>query len=76
MYIAEAEGIEYVSGLEKDKKLRSTLIQSALIRLEEETEQKEEQDTETEVVEELQDSVEVEETEDTQDMRKGLMGRS
>lgn len=76
MYIAEAEGIDYVSGLEKDKKLRSTLIQSALIRLEEETEQKEEQDTETEVVEELQDSVEVEETEDTQDMRKGLMGRS
>jgi hypothetical protein len=76
MYIAEAEGIDYVSGLEKDKKLRSTLIQSALIRLEEETEQKEEQDTETEVVEELQDTVEVEETEDTQDMRKGLMGRS
>jgi len=76
MYIAEAEGIDYVSGLEKDKKLRSTLIKSALIRLEEETQKQDkepEQEKGTEVLEQLEDSVELEA--DTQDVRKGLMGR-
>lgn len=76
MYIAEAEGIDYVSGLEKDKKLRSTLIKSSLIRLEEETQKQDkepEQEKGTEVLEQLEDSVELEA--DTQDVRKGLMGR-
>lgn len=76
MYIAESENIDYVSGLEKDKKLRSTLIKSALIRLEEETQKQDkqpEQEKDTEVLEELEESVELEA--DTQDVRKGLMGR-
>ena len=76
MYIAESEGIDYVSGLEKDKKLRSTLIKSSLIRLEEETQKQDkepEQEKGTEILEQLEDSVELEA--DTQDVRKGLMGR-
>ena len=71
MYIAEEQGVKYTSGLEKDKKLRSTLIESALVRLEEETNNQEEPVVESE--NEIE-TTEVEEV--SKDIRKGLMGRS
>tara|TARA_R100001086_G_scaffold194939_1_gene111750 strand:+ start:176 stop:685 length:510 start_codon:yes stop_codon:yes gene_type:complete len=71
MYIAEEQGVKYTSGLEKDKKLRSTLVDSALVRLEEETNNQEEPAVESE--NEIE-TTEVEEV--SKDVRKGLMGRS
>ena len=71
MYIAEEQGVKYTSGLEKDKKLRSTLIESALVRLEEEKNNQEEPVVESE--NEIE-TTEVEEV--SKDVRKGLMGRS
>lgn len=38
MYMADEEGIEYNTGLEKDEDIRSTQIQKALVRLQEESE--------------------------------------
>ena len=38
MYMADEEGIEYNTGLEKDDDIRSTQIQKALVRLQEESE--------------------------------------
>jgi len=38
MYMADEEGIEYNTGLEKDEEIRSTQIQKALVRLQEESE--------------------------------------
>ena len=71
MYIAEEQGVKYTIGLEKDKKLRSTLIESALVRLEEETNNQEEPVVESE---NKIETTEVEEV--SKDIRKGLMGRS
>jgi len=67
MFIAESEGVEYTSGLEQEKKLRSTLVESALIQLEEQTEEQDETET-TDEPEEVEEEPVVE--------RKGLMGRS
>jgi len=49
MFMADEEGIEYNSGLEKDEEVRSTVIDKALMRLQEETEEEtgEEQPQET-----------------------------
>ena len=66
MFIAESEGVEYTSGLEQEKKLRSTLVESALIQLEEQTEEQDETET-TDEPEEVEEEPVVE--------RKGLMGR-
>ena len=49
MFMAEEEGIKYNTGLEKDEEVRSTVIDKALIRLQEQTEEEggEEQPQET-----------------------------
>ena len=46
MYIADSENIEYSTGLEKDEKVRSTLVQSAVAKLSEKVEEQEEETVE------------------------------
>lgn len=67
MFVAESEGIEYNSGMKKDTKLRGSLIDTALVKLENE---QADEDTEEAPAEE-EPVVE----EDTAVERKGLMGR-
>jgi len=38
MYMADSEGIEYNTGMEKDTEVRGTQIDKAILRLQEETE--------------------------------------
>ena len=74
MYMADEEGIEYNTGLEKDDDIRSTQIQKALVRLQEESEaQGEETDSpqENETTNEIITSMREVATE----RATGLMGR-
>ena len=74
MYMADEEGIEYNTGLEKDDDIRSTQIQKALVRLQEESEaQGEEADSpqENETTNEIITSMREVATE----RATGLMGR-
>ena len=74
MYTADEEGIEYNTGLEKDDDIRSTQIQKALVRLQEESEaQGEEADSpqENETTNEIITSMREVATE----RATGLMGR-
>ena len=63
MYIADTANIEYSTGLEKDEKVRSTFVQSAVAKLAEQTEEPQEEKVEEEV------------QEDVKEEPKGLMGR-
>ena len=65
MYVGDAQNVDYVSGLEKDSRIRSSMIDSALVRLERE--------------EDIDDEDTVEDVEPTEEEtvteRKGLMER-
>jgi hypothetical protein len=74
MYMADEEGIEYNTGLEKDEDIRSTQIQKALVRLQEESEAQaeeagspEEDETTNEIVTTMREAA--------TERATGLMGR-
>lgn len=74
MYMADEEGIEYNTGLEKDEEIRSTQIQKALVRLQEESEAQaeeagspEEDETTNEIVTTMREAA--------TERATGLMGR-
>lgn len=74
MYMADEEGIEYNTGLEKDEEIRSTQIQKALVRLQEESEAQAEEEgspEETETTNEIVTTMREAATE----RATGLMGR-